>query len=55
MTVPDVTLLPFGGKAPRLDPAAFVAPGARLIGGCCGLGPDAIRGIADVVAAGRPA
>jgi carbonic anhydrase/acetyltransferase-like protein (isoleucine patch superfamily) len=27
-----VTLLGFEGKAPRLDPSAFVAPGARLIG-----------------------
>jgi len=25
-------LIPFGGKAPRVDPAAFVAPGCRLIG-----------------------
>jgi carbonic anhydrase/acetyltransferase-like protein (isoleucine patch superfamily) len=25
-------LIPFGGKAPLVDPAAFVAPGARLIG-----------------------
>ena len=25
-------LIGFGGKAPRVDPAAFVAPGARLIG-----------------------
>lgn len=27
-----MTLLTFGGKTPRVDPAAFVAPGARLIG-----------------------
>ena len=27
-----VTLLDYGGKAPRIDPSAFVAPGARLIG-----------------------
>ena len=26
------TLIAFGGKAPRIDPTAFVAPGARLIG-----------------------
>lgn len=26
------SLIPFGGKAPRVDPSAFVAPGARLIG-----------------------
>ena len=25
-------LIPFGGKAPRIDPRAFVAPGAVLIG-----------------------
>jgi carbonic anhydrase/acetyltransferase-like protein (isoleucine patch superfamily) len=25
-------LIPFGGKAPRIDPSAFVAPGASLIG-----------------------
>ena len=25
-------LIPFEGKAPRLDATAFVAPGARLIG-----------------------
>ena len=27
-----MTLLEFEGRAPRIDPAAFVAPGARLIG-----------------------
>lgn len=27
-----MTLLTFAGKTPRVDPAAFVAPGARLIG-----------------------
>jgi gamma-carbonic anhydrase len=27
-----VTLLTFAGRSPRVDPAAFVAPGARLIG-----------------------
>jgi len=27
-----MTSISFGGKAPRVDPAAFVAPGARLIG-----------------------
>ena len=25
-------LISFGGKAPRIDPGAFVAPGAQLIG-----------------------
>ena len=27
-----MTLIPFHGKAPRIDPTAFVAPGAQLIG-----------------------
>ena len=35
-----MTLIPFGGKAPLIDPAAFVAPGARLIGDI-EIGPDA--------------
>ena len=29
---PQATLLTFGGRTPRIDPTAFVAPGARLIG-----------------------
>src|SRR5687768_6785570 len=33
-------LIPFGGKAPRVDPAAFVAPGAVLIGDI-EVGPEA--------------
>ena len=33
-------LIGFGGKAPRIDPAAFVAPGARLIGDI-EIGPEA--------------
>ena len=28
----QVTLIAFEGKSPRVDPTAFVAPGARLIG-----------------------
>ena len=32
MIAGQVTLLPFNGKAPLVDTAAFVAPGARLIG-----------------------
>jgi gamma-carbonic anhydrase len=36
----SVTLLSFGGKAPRIDPAAFVAPGAKLIGDV-EIGPEA--------------
>ena len=33
-------LISFGGKAPRIDPAAFVAPGATLIGDV-EIGPEA--------------
>ena len=36
----QVTLLPFNGKAPSVDPAGFVAPGARLIGDV-EIGPEA--------------
>jgi carbonic anhydrase/acetyltransferase-like protein (isoleucine patch superfamily) len=35
-----MTTLPFGGRAPRVDPTAFVAPGVRLIG-AVEIGPDA--------------
>jgi carbonic anhydrase/acetyltransferase-like protein (isoleucine patch superfamily) len=35
-----MTRLEFEGKAPRIDPAAFVAPGARLIGDI-EIGPEA--------------
>jgi carbonic anhydrase/acetyltransferase-like protein (isoleucine patch superfamily) len=34
------SLIPFRGKAPRTDPSAFVAPGARLIGDV-EIGPEA--------------
>ncbi len=34
------SLIPFGGKSPLIDPAAFVAPGARLIGDI-EIGPEA--------------
>ena len=33
-------LIPFGGKAPRVDPTAFIAPGAVLIGDV-EVGPEA--------------
>ena len=33
-------LIPFEGHAPRIDPAAFVAPGAQLIGNV-EMGPEA--------------
>jgi carbonic anhydrase/acetyltransferase-like protein (isoleucine patch superfamily) len=29
---PDVTILPFQGKMPQIDPSAFIAPGCRIIG-----------------------
>ena len=35
-----MTLLSFGGKTPAVDPTAFVAPGARLIGDI-EIGPEA--------------
>jgi len=35
-----MSLIPFGGNSPRIDPAAFVAPGARLIGDV-EIGPEA--------------
>jgi gamma-carbonic anhydrase len=35
-----MSLIPFGGRAPRVDPTAFVAPGARLIGDI-EIGPEA--------------
>lgn len=35
-----MNLIPFHGKAPLVDPAAFVAPGARLIGNV-EIGPEA--------------
>ncbi len=34
-----MTLVTFGGKSPQVDPAAFVAPGAQLIGDVA-IGPE---------------
>ena len=34
---------------PTLRPAAWAEAGARLIGGCCGVGPSDIRGIAEAL------
>lgn len=34
-----MTLLTFGGKSPQVDPAAFVAPGAQVIGDVA-IGPE---------------
>lgn len=28
----SVTILPFEGQHPRIDPTAFVAPGSRIVG-----------------------
>ncbi len=28
----DLTIVPFRGIAPRIDPTAFIAPGCRIIG-----------------------
>jgi len=35
----DVTILPLAGKAPRIHPSAFIAPGCRIIGDV-EIGPD---------------
>lgn len=35
----DVTIIPFGGKTPRIHPSAFIAPGCRIIGDVQ-IGPD---------------
>lgn len=29
---PDVSIIPFAGKTPRIHPSAFIAPGCRIIG-----------------------
>lgn len=36
----DVTILPFGGKTPRIHDSAFIAPGCRIIGDV-EIGPEA--------------
>jgi carbonic anhydrase/acetyltransferase-like protein (isoleucine patch superfamily) len=40
MIMDGPTLIAFGGKAPAIDPTAFVAPGAKLIGDI-EIGPEA--------------
>jgi len=35
----DVTIMAIHGKAPRIDPSAFIAPGCRIIGDVT-IGPD---------------
>ena len=35
----DVTILAIHGKAPRIDPSAFIAPGCRIVGDVT-IGPD---------------
>ncbi len=37
---PDVTIVAFGGKTPRIHSSAFIAPGCRIIGDV-EIGPDA--------------
>jgi carbonic anhydrase/acetyltransferase-like protein (isoleucine patch superfamily) len=36
----DITILPYGGKTPRIHSSAFIAPGCRIIGDV-EIGPDA--------------
>ncbi len=55
---PEVTLLPFNGKHPRIHSSAFIAPGCRIIGDV-EIGPDAsiwyncvIRGDANRIVIG---
>jgi homocysteine S-methyltransferase len=38
-------------RGPTADPAAWLAAGARLVGGCCGTDPADLRGLADRVRA----
>lgn len=40
ITRPDVTILPWQGKHPRIHDSAFIAPGCRIIGDV-EIGPDA--------------
>ncbi len=40
ITRPDVSILPFRGKFPRIHDTAFIAPGCRIIGDV-EIGPDA--------------
>jgi homocysteine S-methyltransferase len=51
----DAATRAFGGDGAAALPAgavrSWVAAGARLVGGCCGLGPDAVRGVARAVRA----
>jgi carbonic anhydrase/acetyltransferase-like protein (isoleucine patch superfamily) len=37
---PDVSIIPFNGQTPRIDPSAFIAPGCRIIGDV-EIGPEA--------------
>ena len=39
MTYPDVSIIPFNGKTPRIHESAFIAPGCRIIGDV-EIGPD---------------
>ena len=37
------------GRLPAEAVRTWVRAGAALVGGCCGLGPDAVRGVAAAV------
>ncbi len=37
---PDVSIIPFNGKTPKIDDSAFIAPGCRIIGDVT-IGPEA--------------
>ena len=39
MTYKDVSIIAVNGKAPQIDPSAFIAPGCRIIGDVT-IGPD---------------
>ena len=58
---PEVSILPFGGKLPRIHDSAFIAPGCRIIGDV-EIGPEAsvwyncvIRGDANRIVIGARA
>jgi gamma-carbonic anhydrase len=39
-STPDISIIPLGGKVPRIHSSAFIAPGCRIIGDV-EIGPDA--------------
>jgi homocysteine S-methyltransferase len=40
---------PAAPELPQAEVRAWIDAGARLVGGCCGLGPDAIRALAGAL------